>query len=64
MNTYWDLMNFLSPDIIDFMPELEDASWSFVSYMSVRPDTFVLVGKVNDSNRTPITVTSLVPIQP
>lgn len=34
-----------------------DAGWTFVSYTSATPDTFVLVAKAKDRNRTQITVT-------
>jgi len=55
---YDELYAVLSPYIA--MPEMQDAAWSFVSYVSARPDTFVLRGMAKDSNNILMTVTSVV----
>jgi prepilin-type N-terminal cleavage/methylation domain-containing protein len=42
------------------IPAAAEASWTFVSYTSAATDTFVLIGKADDRDRTEITVTPTV----
>ena len=42
------------------IPAAGEASWTFVSYASAATDTFVLIGKADDRDRTEITVTPTV----
>lgn len=57
LSSYRDLFNALSPYIE--MPEGKNATWTFISYTSVKPDTFVLRARAKDRNRTYLTVTSI-----
>jgi hypothetical protein len=55
---YDDLLRTLSPYCQLLEPQ--DAAWTYVSYVSAMPDTFVLLAKAKDGNRTAITVTPTV----
>jgi len=55
VTNYSELRNVLSPYVR--LPEEERVAWTFVSYTSARPDTFVLVARAKDRNQTTITVT-------
>ena len=58
ITSHRELMDVLSP-FVKISETVEDASWTFVSYVSARPDTFVLRTRAKDTNRTRITVTSV-----
>lgn len=55
INSYEDIVGILSPYMS--LPGPEEASWTFVSYVSVRRDTFVLRARARDSMRTLIDLT-------
>jgi hypothetical protein len=60
ISSHEDLMRTLTPYIA--LPPVRKAAWGYISYVSVRPDTFVLRGFCHDENRTLITLTSLTSI--
>ena len=55
INSFADLRGILSPYIR--LPREADVSFTFVSYVSAKPDTFVLTARAMDRERTTITVT-------
>ena len=55
ISSFTDLYDAIAPYVQ--ISNATDASWNFESYTSATPDTFVLVAKAKDRNRTSITVT-------
>jgi type II secretory pathway pseudopilin PulG len=55
VNSYTTLFNAIA-DYVQISSETE-ASWTYVSYASATPDTFILTVKAKDRNRTQIVVT-------
>jgi len=58
ITNYTELYDTIAPYVQ--ISNATDASWTFDSYTSATPDTFVLVAKAKDRNRTTITVTPTV----
>ncbi len=56
ITNHMELVRILAPYALLFNPP--EASWTFVSYTSAHPDTFVLRAKVRDRQQTNIVVTS------
>ena len=57
ITSYDDLKNVLSPYIR--LPDEDMASFTFISFTSERPITFVLVARAKDRRKTTITVTPI-----
>ena len=55
INSYSDIRSLLSPYIR--LSTEDSMSFTFVSYTSAKPDTFVLIAKAKNRNQTTITVT-------
>ncbi len=58
IGSHTDLVNVISTYVA--VASAADASWTFTSYTSATSDTFVLLTKAKDRNRTVITVTPTV----
>jgi len=59
VNSYEDLRNVIS-SYVRLPFRAEDVAFTFASYTSAHPDTFVLTARAKDSNRTVITLTPTV----